>query len=110
MKRKEAFADVLNLILGAWLFLSPWIAGFSGAGVPARNAWILGVVVAIVAIAALAAFAEWEEWINLVLGLWVLGSPWVLGFAANAVAMWVHVLTGLAVAVVAAVELWMIHN
>ena len=26
--------------------------------------------------------AEWEEWINLLLGVWVLVSPWVLSFSA----------------------------
>jgi SPW repeat len=36
------------------------------------------------AIAAIVAFAEWEEWINVVFGLWVAASAWVVGFASRA--------------------------
>src|ERR1700716_1031949 len=71
--------DVANLILGAVLFVSPWIFAFS-AGAVSANANVAGIAIAILAIAALAAFAVWEEWLNLIVGLWVLVSPWVLGF------------------------------
>src|SRR5438045_9775000 len=73
------WCDVANLILGAFLFFSPWIFGFD-AGKVSQNAYIAGIVIAVLAIAALAAFAVWEEWLNLIVGLWVLVSPWVLGF------------------------------
>ena len=33
--------------------------------------------------AALAAFAVWEEWLNLIAGLALMISPWVLGFQDN---------------------------
>jgi hypothetical protein len=106
--KNERACDVLNLILGAILFFSPWIFDFS-AGVQSQNAIISGAVIAVLSIAALSAFAEWEEWLNLVVGLWVLVSPWVLGFA-DTTAMWVHVVIGIIVAVVAAIELWMMHH
>ncbi len=70
--------DVANLILGAILFFSPWMFGFD-AGAASQNAYVAGVVIAILAIAALAAFAVWEEWLNLIVGLWTLVAPWVLG-------------------------------
>jgi hypothetical protein len=59
------------------------------------------VIIAAISIAALAAFAVWEEWLNLVMGLWVLVSPWVLGFPSGA-AMPVHIVIGVVVAVLAA--------
>jgi hypothetical protein len=96
--------DVANLVLGAILFVSPWIFGFD-AGKASQNAMIVGVVMAALAIAALAAFAVWEEWLNLVVGLWAVISPWVLGFQGTT-AMTVHVLIGLAVAALAAIEIW----
>ena len=71
--------DVANLILGAFLFFSPWIFHFD-AGKMTQNATIAGIVIAVLAIAALAAFAVWEEWLNLIVGVWVLVSPWVLTF------------------------------
>jgi len=99
--------DVANLILGAILFVSPWIFGFDGTA--SQNAYICGIVIAALAIAALAAFAVWEEWLNLIVGLWTLVSPWVLGFQETK-AMTVHVVIGAAVAILAAVELWILSQ
>jgi SPW repeat len=98
---------VLNLILGAFLLVSPWIFSFE-SGAPTQNAVICGIIIAVLSIAALAAFTEWEEWLNLIVGLWTLVSPWVLGFTGNA--MTVHVIVGILVAVIAAIELWMTHR
>ena len=102
------YCDVANLILGAFLFLSPWIFGFGGTA--AENANIAGIVIAALAIAALAAFAVWEEWLNLIAGLWTLVSPWVLSFQADTKAMTISVIVGAAVAILAAVELWMMSQ
>ncbi|MGY8661448.1 SPW repeat protein [Bradyrhizobium sp. UFLA05-109] len=101
--------DVANLILGAFLFVSPWIFGFD-AGHASQNAHIAGIVIAVLAIAALAAFAVWEEWLNLIVGLWTLISPWVLSFHANRTEMTVHVVVGILVAVLAAIELWIMSQ
>ncbi|AEH86912.1 SPW repeat protein [Mesorhizobium opportunistum] len=100
--------DVANLILRAILFVSPWLFAFA-SGTQSQNAMGSGIVIVVLSIAALAAFAVWEEWLNLVVGLWVLVSPWVLGFQATT-AMSVHVVIGVLVAVLAAIELWMMHQ
>jgi SPW repeat len=100
--------DVANLILGAILFFSPWIFGFE-AGKPSDNAWVAGIIIVVLAIAALAAFAVWEEWLNLIVGLWTLISPWVLGFQGTS-AMKVHVTIGVLVAILAGIEIWMSQN
>ena len=97
--------DVANLVLGAFLFFSPWIFGFSGS-TAAENANIAGIVIVVLAVAALAAFAVWEEWLNLIVGLWTLISPWVLSFHTNTKAMVVCVIVGVIVAILAAVEIW----
>jgi hypothetical protein len=96
--------DVANVILGAFLLMSPWIIGYSGQ--PVRNAVISGLVIAALSIASLAAFAQWEEWLNFLLGLWVLVSPWVLGFHGTTAAS-VHVVVGILVAALAAIEMWL---
>jgi ABC-type Co2+ transport system permease subunit len=98
--------DVFNLILAACLFISPWLLGFAGATMPARNAWIVAVVLALVAVAALSAFAEWEEWVNVVLGLWLMAAPWVLGFTDNVYAFWTHLVLGALTATVSAWAVW----
>ncbi len=104
----EKFCDVANLILGAILFASPWIFGFA-SGAPSQNAWVSGIVIAVLSIAALAAFAVWEEWLNLVVGLWVIASPWILKFEGTT-AMTAHVVIGIIVAALAAIELWLLNQ
>jgi hypothetical protein len=101
--------DVANLVLGAFLFFSPWIFGFA-AGAPWTNAMISGLIIVALSIAALAMFAIWEEWLNLIVGLWVIVSPWILGFAGTIAALNVHLAVGFLVAVLAAIELWFMYQ
>jgi hypothetical protein len=105
--RRETILDVYNLALGAFLFVAPWL--FSYAYAPARaDDWVSSAVVIVMSLAALLAFAEWEEWIGLIVGLWVLVSPWLLGFQ-HAKATAVNVAVGLLIAYMSALELWLIH-
>jgi hypothetical protein len=96
--------DVGNLILGGILFFSPWLFNLP-AGSESQNALISGIVIVVLSIAALAAFVIWEEWLNLIVGLWLIVSPWVLKFQGTS-AMRIDVVIGIIVAVLAAVELW----
>ena len=98
--------DWINLVLAVCLFISPWAIGFVTEATPAWNAWIVGIVLGALAIATLSVFAEWEEWVNMVLGLWLVVSPWLLGFAANVNAMWTHVVMGVLVVGASAWAVW----
>jgi hypothetical protein len=109
-RKDKGVTDIVNLVLGAILFIAPWLFGFADHATAAWNAWITGVVIVALAVAAIFAFAEWEEWVNLVVGLWVLVAPWILGFAANPVAMWSHVVVGLVVAALSAGAGWYVHR
>ena len=99
----------INLTLAMWLMVSPWVAGFAHVHPAAANAGASGAVVGVVATAVLLDHVQWG-WINDMLGLWLALAPWVLGFATTPAATSVHVVTGLAVALVAAVELWKRHH
>jgi hypothetical protein len=114
----ERWRDWVMLVLGAWLFLSPWILGFAG-GAPAGaeptvagpaaaawNAWIVGVVITALAIWAIVKFAEWQDWLTGILGVWLIIAPWVLGFSSLTAAAWNQVIVGLLVVALAAWELW----
>ena len=105
MEGKRA-QDLINLILAVCLFISPWVVGFAAEMTPAYNAWIVGVVIGALAVATLSVFAEWEEWVNMVLGLWLIVSPWLLGFMANANAMGTHVVLGVLVVLESAWAVW----
>ncbi len=100
---RQRWQDWVSLILGIWLFISPWVVGFSAVSNAAANAWILGIVVAVVAIIALSTPQLWEEWVNLILGIWLIISPWVVGFSNMAAPTWDSVIVGL---IVALVNLW----
>src|SRR4029450_12571154 len=51
---KARWQDVANFVLGAWLFISPWVLGFSDA--VATNAWIFGIIIALLALSAIFAY------------------------------------------------------
>ncbi len=104
------FQDVATLILGALLFLSPWALGYADAEMAARTAWISGAVIALLAIAALVNFAEWEEWVNLLVGLAVIASPYLFGFANVAHAVTTHYVLGVLVVLLTGWELWEVHH
>jgi hypothetical protein len=106
-RRPEAILDVYNLALGAFLFVSPWLFAFAH-GAAAVDARAGGAAIAVVSIAALLLFAEWEEWILLLAGVWMVLSPFVLGFQ-HTTAMHISIGIGLAVSYLAALDLWFIH-
>jgi hypothetical protein len=81
MVRERRWQDYLNLILGIWLFLSPWLLSYSGTNTTASwNAWIFGVALVVFSAIAVSMPQTWEEIINLLIGIWMVISPWVLGF------------------------------
>jgi hypothetical protein len=116
--RSDRWRDWGILALAVWLFLSPWILGFTGAGPTAAagfgaaawNAWILGIAIGALALWAALRFAEWHHWANGALGVWLVIAPWILGFAAVAAALWNHVIVGLLVVALAAWELWVVRQ
>ena len=109
-KTQETALDVVNAVVGVCLALAPWVLGFTADATAAWNAWIVGAAIAFIAVGALVGFSEWEEWANLVLGVWAVIAPWALSFSGTAGAVTAHVIAGLIVAVLAAIELWFVHN
>jgi hypothetical protein len=99
--------DVGNLMLSVVLFFSPWLFGLS-TGAQWQTASTVGLIMGALSIAALAAFAVWEEWLNLIAGLVLIVSPWVLGFQ-DSQAMTIDVVIGVIVAMLAAFEVWLNH-
>ena len=71
-----ASIDLINLVLGSFLFFTPWIFSFS-SDAARQNAWYMGALIALVSLMQLGEFAEWAEWINLTIGTWVLASAWI---------------------------------
>jgi SPW repeat len=104
--RRESALDFYRVTFGLFLFVSPWL--FAYANEEARiDLWASGAAVAAMSVAAIIAFANWEEWLNLLLGFWLIVSPWALGFT-HTKAMHVSIAVGAMVAFFAALELWLV--
>ncbi|GAB4387710.1 SPW repeat protein [Albidovulum sp.] len=78
----KTWADGINLVLGLFLFVAAWIFGYAGITAALWNGLIVGAVITGLAVAALMAWKDWEEWLGVLLGAWMVVSPWVLGFAS----------------------------
>ncbi len=93
------------MLLGAWLFLSPWAFGYALDSPMAINAMASGAIMAVLAAFDLYKTYAWAVIANLLIGTWVAVSPWV-GIMADRGVMMVNAVTvGVAVVVLALWEL-----
>ena len=96
-------ASTLNIIAGIWIILSPFIFGFWNLAAPSWASVIVGV--AVVVLAAIRVAAPMRNvglsWINFLLGIWLVISPWVFGYAMRPRMVWNDVILGVIVGVLA---------
>lgn len=111
---EQHWQDWLVALIGVWLVLSNWVFSFTTPEAAASfstiifwNSVLSGAVAIVLGVAALASFKIWEEWADIVLGLWLIISPWILGFGNVERAAWNVVLCGLVIMVSAA---WAIRD
>lgn len=89
MERTERWkiASGLNILLGAWLILSPFVLGYADQTAATGASVFFGFLIAVVA--ALRIFrmpdASWLGWVNVALGLSLLFAPFYInyGYAVN---------------------------
>jgi hypothetical protein len=97
-------ASTLNVLAGIWLIISAWVLGFAGLQVPLWNAVFVGIAVLVLAAIRLGTPGTMAlSWVNFLLGIWLILSPFVLGFTAASAAMSNAVLLGILVGVL---SLW----
>jgi hypothetical protein len=82
----RGWADATTLILGVWLALSPTALNYMEQNTPDLNATVVGLVIAATATASLLNFRRWKEWLNGALGVWLIVSPFLLGYPAHNIA------------------------
>lgn len=101
MQTQTGWKTGLNLVLAAWLFISPWIVVPSTLA-SSVNAWASGAVIFVAAMASMrSSRPEDVKWMNVLLGAWVFIAPWILGFAAVGGAAWNAWIVGAAIALLA---------
>jgi hypothetical protein len=98
--KMRRWQDVVILVLGFWLVISPFVMQYPElAGIAALNSYVFGCSLMLFAAIALYRPQMWEEWINLVLGIWLLLAPFVLGFRGDTAALANHLLVGVLVVI-----------
>jgi len=97
-------ASGLDVLAGIWLLISPFVLAFSST---LHSAMVNNVIFGII-IGLLALFRFFNpsngvvvSWINVILGIWVLISPWVLGFGMDRVPTTNNVIMGIIVIILA---------
>jgi hypothetical protein len=96
-RKTGSFATVLitdaglDALAGAWLFLSAFLF-FRESGVLFVNNLACGAMAAVLAFGAFAHIRM--SWLPAAIGLWVMISPFALGFGADAMATANNVITG----------------
>ena len=99
----ERVLDGYNFLLAAFLASTPWLFAYSQE-TTRIDMWITGGAMATIALLAIAAYAVWYEWANIALGIWLIASPWVIGFTHTR-AMHFAIGIGLAVVYMAGIQL-----
>jgi hypothetical protein len=105
MKRIRHWQDYVSVLVGIWLMVSPWALGIHGNLAAIGNSVVIGAVMVAFAVVALFIHESWEEWSEIVLGLWLMGSPWILEFTGIPIAMQNALLCGGLITVLA---LWVL--
>jgi SPW repeat-containing protein len=94
-------ASWINIALGLWVIISPFVIQFARLPAAMWNNVIVGIVIAVLAIIRTSAprHTAWS-WPNVVLGIWMIISPFALGAMTKAV-LWNNILLGIVIALVA---------
>ena len=81
----KRWQDWINLLLGLWLIVAPYVIAFPGAASAGASAtfWV-GIGVALIAVWALAMPGlQAAEWCQILLAAGYFFAPWVFGFAGT---------------------------
>ncbi len=105
--------DCVSMFLGALIVLTAWIVGDVGSQTVAANATIVGILVLALGASEFVDLRRWEEGLETACGLWLIASPFILGYAeAGSLRYW-HFVLGAAVVLLAMLELrqdWNLSN
>lgn len=92
-------AGTLNIIAGIWIIISSFVLGYANQPTPLWNGIVLGVIVVVVAWIRLGNFGSIPNiaWVNLIAGIWLFFSPWILRFSELSAAVGNNLILGIIV-------------
>jgi hypothetical protein len=97
-KTNTRWASSLNVLAGIWLIVSPYILGFSTSSLRLNDIYVGIVIGALALIRAIVVTqsSRWLSWVNMVLGAWLIVSPFILHFT-YAIHIWNDIILGILV-------------
>jgi hypothetical protein len=101
--REQAMtASGLNVLAAIWLIVAPYVLNYAHTSA-ASNDITIGIIVGILALIRLVTptTSGWLSWINVIFGLWLIISPFFLGYV-NTASLWNDIILGIIVAALAA--------
>ena len=101
---RAKLTSAFNVLLGIWLICSPWIFGYANpTEAAAWSSLIAGFLVVFVGAMRFATPCESPApcGVNIVLGAWILISPWLFDLDMETASFWNNVIVGIAVGALA---------
>jgi hypothetical protein len=109
----RTWEDWCGMLLGLLIALSPWFPAQQSHELVAadRSLVILNTITVGIVIFGLAqlqyvALQRWEEVAEILLGLWLIASPYIFGYSGDGLLRFWHSSLGGAVVLLAALQLW----
>ncbi len=89
----------LNLMIGFWIFVLPWVAGpgfkLNEVNVVMWNFLFIGSAIISLSYLSFKRMLSWANWLILLTGVWLLVSPWFLFYSGNELLFWNSLIFGL---------------
>ena len=111
-KTHRSWEDWLGMLLGVLIVLSPWFPTQASPEIAGDrnyvilNTFTVGVIILSLGQLEYLALQRWEEVAEIVLGLWLIASPYMFGYSGDGLLVFWHSSLGGLVVLLAALQLW----
>ena len=109
----RTWEDWLGMLLGVLIVVSPWFPTQGGHEVidadrsyVILNTFAVGIIVFGLGQLEYVALQRWEEVAGILLGLWLIASPYMFGYSGDGMLRFYHSSLGSLVLLLAALQLW----
>jgi hypothetical protein len=112
-KTHRTWEDWLGMLLGVLIVVSPWFPSQASHEVidadrsyVILNTFVVGMIVFGLAQLEYVALRRWEEVAGILVGLWLIASPYIFGYHGDGMLRFYHSSLGGLVLLLAALQLW----
>ena len=109
----RTWEDWLGMLIGVLIVASPWFPSEQSHEVVDAdrsyvilNTFAVGIILFGIAQLEYVALQRWEEVAAILLGLWLIASPYMLGYSHEGMLRFYHTSLGSLVVLLAALQLW----